>query len=94
MKLSEDQIRRRLEKHLAALLRTFALVRDGRISVSEERRRNRDADHEYRAIRKWINKFCAIERAKNMPAKIKEPEKAPLPKGPTKPLDGGKIQGR
>jgi hypothetical protein len=94
MKPSEAQIRRRIEKHRAALLETIKLLHHRRISGPEAHRRNRAADKEYHAIRELMDKSYARSRAKKTAAKTKKPEQAPsTPKGPKTPWMGRKGKG-
>ena|SRR5262249_3054511 len=89
---AKDQISRRLEKHHAASLKTFALFLAGRVSITEVRRRNRAADREMREIRKLISKFAAIKKGKKKPAARINEVKPLLPKGPHIPWIGRKSK--
>jgi hypothetical protein len=64
--LATLQIRRRLEKNIATLSETIALLRGGQISVHEARRRVRAAEQEWIAIRNLMDKSDRMSRAKKI----------------------------
>jgi hypothetical protein len=58
----DDPIISRLNKQQAQLLKTFAQIRDGGISISECRRRNRAAGRELASIRKDLKQEIVNKR--------------------------------
>jgi len=77
----EREISLRLEKYMKTVSRTFALVRDNRISTPEIRRRNRAADQEMRTIRKLISEYKR-RKGKKSPKRIAAKSNTPEFKNP------------
>jgi hypothetical protein len=94
MNPDEARINRRIEKHRSAMLKTYALARDGKISLSEAHRRMSAGEREYRAIHKMFDRLIATRRSKKKSPKTKVPKQSPpSPKGPRIPWMGRKEDG-